>query len=277
MPNQSTRLDAAFQALADPSRRGMLARLSRSPASVSELARPLRMSLPAVLQHLQVLEAGGLVRSEKKGRVRTCRIEPAALAAAEGWLAEHRALWEGRIDRLGSYLEELKAKEKTMGEATDLVLERVLDAPRELVWKAMTTPEHLKRWWAPRPYRTTECEIDLRPGGAFYTRMVGPDGFDSRGTSCILEVVGAEKIAWTNALLPGYRPAGESPADCGGFPFTAIMTLEDAGGGRTRYKAVALHRDEADRDAHEKMGFHDGWGTCAAQLAEVAAGLTATA
>jgi DNA-binding transcriptional ArsR family regulator len=111
MLNESARLDLAFQALADPTRRGMLARLSRAPASVSELAAPHRMSLPAVMQHLQMLEASGLVRSEKKGRVRTCRLEPKALATAETWIAEQRALWEGRLDRLEDYLEILKAKE----------------------------------------------------------------------------------------------------------------------------------------------------------------------
>jgi DNA-binding transcriptional ArsR family regulator len=89
----------------------MLARLSRAPASVSELAAPYRISLPAVMQHLQMLEASGLVRSEKKGRVRTCRIEPKALARAESWIAEQRALWEGRLDRLEDYLETLQAKE----------------------------------------------------------------------------------------------------------------------------------------------------------------------
>lgn len=115
MLNQSANLDLAFQALADPTRRVMLARLSRSPASVSELAQPLRMSLPAVMQHLQMLEASGLVRSEKKGRVRTCHLEPATFAAAEGWLAEQRAQWEGRIDRLEAYLEDLKAKENNDG------------------------------------------------------------------------------------------------------------------------------------------------------------------
>ncbi|TMJ19809.1 MAG: winged helix-turn-helix transcriptional regulator [Alphaproteobacteria bacterium] len=112
MLNESTRLDLAFQALADPSRRGMLARLSRGPASVSELARPLSISLPAVLQHVQALEASGLVRSEKKGRVRTCRLEPKALGAAEAWIAEQRALWEGRLDRLEDFLVEMQAKEK---------------------------------------------------------------------------------------------------------------------------------------------------------------------
>jgi|SRR5207253_5065302 DNA-binding transcriptional ArsR family regulator len=111
MLNESTRLDLAFQALADPTRRGMLARLSRGPASVSELAQPYRMTLPAVLQHLQHLEASGLVRSEKKGRVRTCRLEPKALSKAEKWIAEQRELWEGRLDRLEDYLQTLKTKE----------------------------------------------------------------------------------------------------------------------------------------------------------------------
>lgn len=115
MLNESTRLDLAFQALADPTRRGMLARLSRAPATVSELARPFAISLPAVMQHLQVLEASGLVCSEKKGRVRTCRIEPRALAGAEGWIAEQRALWEGRLDRLEDYLETMKSKESDNG------------------------------------------------------------------------------------------------------------------------------------------------------------------
>ena len=99
-------LDLVFQALADPSRRTMVERLSRGPASVSDLARPLDMSLPAVMQHLQVLEASGLVRSEKVGRVRTCRIEPAALRTAEEWIAERRTSWERKLDRLGEYLAE---------------------------------------------------------------------------------------------------------------------------------------------------------------------------
>jgi DNA-binding transcriptional ArsR family regulator len=99
-------IDLVFQALADRSRRAMVDRLARGPASVSELARPLAMSLPAVVQHLHVLEASGLVRSEKLGRVRTCTIEPVALRAAEGWIAARRSAWEGSLDRLGEYLAE---------------------------------------------------------------------------------------------------------------------------------------------------------------------------
>jgi DNA-binding transcriptional ArsR family regulator len=99
-------LDLAFQALADPARRGMLERLTLGPASVSELARPFDMSLSAIVQHLKVLEAGGLVRSEKVGRVRTCQIEPGALSAAEGWINQRRTTWERHLDRLEQYLED---------------------------------------------------------------------------------------------------------------------------------------------------------------------------
>jgi len=105
---QSATLDATFQALADPARRAMVERLTRGPASVSELARPLAMSLPAVMQHLAMLEESGLVRSKKVGRVRTCRIDAKALSLAETWISRHRAEWEQRLDRLGDYLEELK-------------------------------------------------------------------------------------------------------------------------------------------------------------------------
>jgi DNA-binding transcriptional ArsR family regulator len=104
MVNQLADLDRVFHALADPGRRVMIDRLSRGPASVSELGQPLEMSLAAVLQHVQVLEASGLVRSQKTGRTRTCSINPVALRSAESWLSERRGLWERRLDRLGDYL-----------------------------------------------------------------------------------------------------------------------------------------------------------------------------
>jgi DNA-binding transcriptional ArsR family regulator len=107
MLHQSHQLDLMFQALADPARRSMVERLTRGPASVSELAEPLAMSLSAVVQHLAVLEASGLVRTAKIGRVRTCQIEPKALRTAEQWIADRRTLWERRLDRLGAYLSEL--------------------------------------------------------------------------------------------------------------------------------------------------------------------------
>src|SRR5687767_797969 len=99
-------VDRVFHALADPNRRVIVERLSRGPATVSELARPFPMSLSAVVQHLQVLQGSGLVRSEKVGRVRTCRIEPAALRPVEQWIGARRSSWERRLDRLGDYLAE---------------------------------------------------------------------------------------------------------------------------------------------------------------------------
>jgi DNA-binding transcriptional ArsR family regulator len=105
-------LDLTFQALADPTRRVMVERLATGPASVSELARPLDMTLSAVVQHLAVLEASGLVRSEKVGRIRTCRIEHKVLRAAERWIVERRASWERRLDRLGDYLAETEGASK---------------------------------------------------------------------------------------------------------------------------------------------------------------------
>jgi DNA-binding transcriptional ArsR family regulator len=110
MLNQQAALDLMFQALADPTRRAMVERLAHSPTSVSDLAKPFAMSLPAVMQHLAMLEASGLVVSEKIGRVRTCRIEAEALARAAGWIEERRSEWERRLDRLGSYLETLKSE-----------------------------------------------------------------------------------------------------------------------------------------------------------------------
>ena len=115
MLKDSTRLDRAFQALADPARRDMLSRLARGPASVSELAQPLKMSLPAVMQHLKALEDSGLIRSEKKGRVRTCRLQPGVLAEAEQWLVDRRSEWEIRHDRFEEYVSFLKEKENDDG------------------------------------------------------------------------------------------------------------------------------------------------------------------
>ena len=110
MLNQSDSLDGLFRALADPARRAMVERLSRGPAPVSELAGPLPMSLPAAMQHLGVLEAAGLVRSEKVGRVRTCSLQPRALSQAEMWIHARRTEWERRLDRLGDYLKTLESE-----------------------------------------------------------------------------------------------------------------------------------------------------------------------
>ena len=113
MLNQQPNLDLMFQALADPTRRAMVDRLSRGPASVSELAKPFDMSLPAIVQHLQALEASGLVSSQKIGRVRTCQIEPEAMSMAEQWINDRRTTWVRRLDRLGDFLAETEPETRS--------------------------------------------------------------------------------------------------------------------------------------------------------------------
>ncbi len=144
-------------------------------------------------------------------------------------------------------------------------MERVVDVPRELVWKAWTTPEHLMKWFTPEPWKTVECEIDLRPGGLFRTVMRSPEGVDHPNVGCYLEVVENERLVWTDALEGGYRPSGKPSGCLGSFFFTAIISLEPHKDG-TKYTVIALHSDEEGRKKHEEMGFHEGWGTVLNQL-----------
>lgn len=150
----------------------------------------------------------------------------------------------------------------------DLVMERIVDVPREIVWKAWTRPEHLKRWFTPAPWSTAECEIDLRPGGIFRTVICSPDGEKHPTSACYLEIVENEKLVWTDALERDYRPSAK-PNDCFGKHFTAVITFEPRGNG-TKYTVVVLHSDEECRKLHEERGFHDGWGAALDQLVDLA-------
>ncbi|MDA0351086.1 MAG: SRPBCC family protein [Chloroflexi bacterium] len=150
----------------------------------------------------------------------------------------------------------------------DLLLERVVDVSPDLVWRAWTEPEQLKQWFTPRPWQTTGCEIDLRPGGRFVTVMRSPEGEDHRNEGCYLEVVPGQRLTWTSALAPGYRPnSGSNIGDDADLPLTARISIEPAGSG-TKYTALVLHANPADRQRHKEMGFHDGWGTALDQLVE---------
>ncbi|MES3038798.1 MAG: SRPBCC family protein [Bdellovibrionota bacterium] len=140
----------------------------------------------------------------------------------------------------------------------DLKIQRVVDVPPELVWKAWTTPEHVKHWFAPSPWTTTDCKIDLRPGGVFHTTMRSPEGQEYPSGGCFVEVIENKKLVFTDALQPGFRPS-ERPF------FTAMIILEPEGRG-TKYTAIALHRDEAGKKGHEEMGFEVGWSKCLDQL-----------
>ena len=158
-----------------------------------------------------------------------------------------------------------KTAQMDIDPALDLVLERDIDVPQALVWKMWTEPEHVKQWFAPAPWTVSECDIDLRPGGQFYTVMQSPEGGSFPNMGCYLEIVPNEKLVFTNALAPGYRPS-EQPF------FTAILTLEPTATG-TKYTVVAKHRDGAGRQQHEEMGFHEGWGQVLEQLVTLAKGM----
>ncbi len=141
----------------------------------------------------------------------------------------------------------------------ELAISRIIDAPREKVFQAWTDPELLKQWFAPKPWTTPVAELDVRPGGASLIVMRGPDGNEFPNRGVYLEVVKNERLVFTNAYVRAWEPSEK--------PFmTVIVTLEDLGG-KTRYTARVLHWTVADRETHEKMGFHKGWGQCADQLA----------
>lgn len=145
----------------------------------------------------------------------------------------------------------------------ELVLTRLIAAPRAKLWRAWTEPELLKQWFAPSPYTTPVVELDVRPGGRCYFVMRDPEGKDWPNPGVYLDVVENERLVFTDAFVSAWEPSAK--------PFmTAIVTFADAEGG-TRYTARVLHWSVADREEHERMGFHEGWGQCADQLAALAA------
>lgn len=151
----------------------------------------------------------------------------------------------------------------------DLSFTRIVDVSRELIWQAWTTPEKLLPWFCPLPWKTVECEIDLRPGGKFYTVMQSPEGQKFPNSGCYLELIPNEKLTWTNALEPGFRPVKSPEAaprhECAEFLITATIMLEPHVNG-TKYTAYVQHANKDACIAHEKMGFEEGWSACLDQL-----------
>lgn len=153
---------------------------------------------------------------------------------------------------------------------TDLKIERIVDVPRERIWRAWTEPKHLMKWWCPAPWSVVACEIDLRPGGIFATTFRSPEGQEFPNEGCYLEVVPGERLVWTDAVIAGFRPSarGYLTTD-GGFYMTGSLTLEALGDNKTRYTASAYHADTGARDKHKEMGFYEGWNAVTDQLLEL--------
>lgn len=151
------------------------------------------------------------------------------------------------------------SNETVATEPSDLVISRLVRAPRALLWRAWTEPELLTQWWCPKPWTTQVRAFDLRPGGGFHTFMQGPDGGTSDNPGCFLEIVAHSRIVFTSLLTAGWRPGTPWLA------FTAIVSLADEADG-TRYVATVMHPDKATRDRHEELGFFEGWNICIGQL-----------
>jgi uncharacterized protein YndB with AHSA1/START domain len=145
----------------------------------------------------------------------------------------------------------------------ELVINRLIDAPREKVWRAWTEPELMMQWFTPRPWTTPKVETDVRVGGSSMVLMRGPDGNEFPNHGVYLEVVKNERLVFTDAYVKAWEPSQK--------PFMTVILTFGNEGGKTRYIARALHWTVADREAHEKMGFHQGWGIATDQLAALAA------
>jgi uncharacterized protein YndB with AHSA1/START domain len=157
----------------------------------------------------------------------------------------------------------MPAESNVSVDENDLVISRLVRAPRAALWRAWTDPELLKQWWCPKPWTTEVRAFDLRPGGAFHTFMQGPDGGTSDNPSCFLEIVPQSRIVCTSQLVGGWRPATSWLA------MTAVIDMADEADG-TRYVATVMHPDKATRDRHESMGFFQGWNICIDQFEAVA-------
>ncbi len=267
MANDSESLGNVFQALADPTRRAVIQRLGAGPASTKELAQPFDMALPSFMEHLTVLENSGLIASEKVGRVRTWQVKQKQLAAVEAWIVEQRALWEERTDRLADYVEDLERKGREMTEGSnDFTVSRIIKAPRRVVWKAWTMPEHLEKWWCPKPMMCKILAFEPRPGGAFDMLIRSPNGEEMPQTGAFLEIVPEVRLVFTTALTDGWRPAASL------LPITAIISMTDESE-HTRYETRVLYKDEEERQKLEEIRFEAGWSAAIGQLGEFVAEL----
>lgn len=262
-------LSSTFAALADPTRRAILARLASGEASVTELAEPFAMSMPAVSKHLKVLERAGLVARGREAQWRPRRLDAAPLKEVARWLEDYSRFWGESLDRLDEFLRELKNQEVpamagsgsgAAAEPAERVLEivRVFDAPREAVWEAWTDPARAARWAGPHGFTATRVEGELRPGGAWRTclRRDG-DGAELWQGGVYRDVAGPERLVFTFAWdgvdgLPGPET------------LVSITFAEHAGGGdRTRMAfRQAVFDTEANRDGHR-----DGWNEAFERLA----------
>ena len=220
-------LSTTLAALADPTRRAILARLATGEATVTELAAPFAISHPAVSRHLKVLERAGLITRGREAQWRPCRLEAKPLRDVADWVEQYRRFWDESIDCLEDHLRELQTnnqmsrkmteasrstkptpKQSSTGStssrpalaARELVITRIIDAPRALVFKAWTDPKHVVQWWGPHGFTNPVCEMDVRPGGVWRMVMRGPDVVEYPNKGVFREIVEPERLVFTYGL-----------------------------------------------------------------------------
>ena len=281
------RLSLILAALADPTRRAILARLGQGEATVMELAEPFDLKLPTVSKHLKVLQRAGLVSQGRKAQWRPCRLEAAPLKDVAEWIERYRDAWEERHDRLEDYLRELQAgdrpedqerssdlatREQIRGEAImskatltadpakqDIVMTRVFDAPRELVFKTYTDPAHIPHWWGPKNLSTTVERMDVKPGGGWRFVQRDGDGNEYAFHGVYHEVVAPERLVFTFEFegMPGHV-------------MLATVTFEDVQG-KTRLTDTSVFQTIEDRDGMLASGMEQGATESMDRLAELLA------
>lgn len=267
-------LDRVFSALADPTRRGILARLALGEATVGELVTPFGLTQPTISKHLSVLEQAGLITRGRHAQTRPARLNPAPLQEAARWLGDYRRFWEDSYDQLADYIETLKTLENPMSTSSTaspadrtVIITRVFDAPARLVFLAHTAPEHIKRWFGPRGYPVTLCEMDFRVGGRFRFAMTGPDGaLGPPFGGQYLDIVPDQKIQYDNGFL---RPDAELED---GEKMVTTITLHEADGKTTLTMRTVFGSDQMYND-HVGQGFIIGVNSGLDQLEELVAEL----
>jgi uncharacterized protein YndB with AHSA1/START domain/DNA-binding transcriptional ArsR family regulator len=264
-------LDQTFSALSDGTRRAILARLMRGEATVAELAKPFNISGPAITKHLKVLEKAGLIQRSRDAQRRPCRLNVAPLAEVSDWLAQYRQFWEARLDRLDDYVRELQAVEAPpQMDDRVLIITRLFDAPRELVFAMWTEPAHFGKWPGPRSHPTAHVELDLRPGGAWRACLRSTTGERELLHSGVFrEIAEPERLVFTFSR----NQSDDTP----GHETLITVTFEDRAGKTLIALRQAAFETIESRDDHRTdwSSAFDRLGECLSALQQPAIGDTA--
>ena len=267
MAQYSAQLDGVFVALADPTRRAVIRRLGPGPTSVGELAREFPMTLPSFLKHVRTLEASGLIRTTKSGRVRTCVLDRERLALVEDWLAEQRRVW-AEPHRSARAVRHRHTERSAMNPDLDLALQRVIRAPRSVVWRAWTDPSQLATVVGPRADAVVRVDrLEARPAAPSSRRSATTAmAFGPHIDASFLVVDDAERLVFTNAVDSRWRPTRRTRSRWS--PRSSSATTRTAP--TTGSSSATATPPPARR--HEELGFFDGWGAVTGQLAALVEG-----